>query len=128
MKGFIVVILAALACAFGAASGASAGVVQSDGGFICDGFTGCYILAGGVAVLADSCNGNFTTGPFRCTSTRTVSSPATKTLVYPNAACSEFIETEPSVFVQIYGARGTVILRQVGTTVTFTANCGTNQL
>ena len=128
MKGFIVVILAALACALGATSGASAGVVQSDGGFVCDGFTGCYILAGGVAVLADSCSGNLTTGPFHCTSTRTVGSSATQTLVYPNAACAVFTETAPFTFVQTYGAHGTVILHQVGTTITFTANCATNQL
>jgi hypothetical protein len=128
VKGFIVVMLAALACAFGAASGVSAGVAQPGGGFVCDGFTGCYILAGGGAWLVDSCTGNLTTGPFHCTTTRTVTSSGTQTLVYPNATCSAFTETAPFTFVETYRSSGTVILRQVGTTFTLTANCQPNQL
>jgi hypothetical protein len=98
-------------------------------GFVCDGFTGCYILADG-AWLANTCKGDLATGPFRCERTvegQTIHAPAPD--VFVQITCQTYREIAIFQFQLVYQSHGTVVVRNTGPDeVTVRASCGPNEL
>lgn len=103
------------------ASGAAASPPQS-GAMICDGSTGCYIIPEGLgAWLADCSTPDFGTGPFRCVTTVTAPFSATQTIVETKVLCEVYAGFPGTLIYQ--STKGTIIVRQTGTTVSFMAIC-----
>jgi hypothetical protein len=113
------VLIVAMCAVVAGASGADATPTSGSGAMICDGFTGCYIITDETGALLADCNTpDFSTGPFHCVRTLTASFSATRTIVYTDVVCQTYAQA------LIYeSTRGTIIVRQNGTTVTLDAIC-----